>query len=238
MVADLAMDDVAALRAEGLNPSDADVVRLNALALRISNAAEIAPTEAPRVAFAGETVFHQPTLAALYFMQRARQFCRGDEELFWLAAFAYAHGREPGAFAALYSPEEIRRAIKAWKKSIAATRREVERAVVVVAVGDDGEEAEPTELAKAQNRTEFDRERRNYAALEETLGVAAKELGFTLQELLTETPGRLGRLIYLACVRDGKEMNSAQAKAHADYLATLHAIKKRLEMEKNDGAQD
>ena len=237
MIADIAMDGVAALRADGLKPTDADVVRLNFLALRISNAAEIAPTEAPRVAFAGDTVFHQPTLAALYFMQRARQFCRGDEELFWLAAFAYAHAREPGFFEGLYAPDEIRRAVNKWKRSLAATRREVERAVVVVAVGDDGEEAEPTELAKAQNLTEFDRERRNYAALEETLGVAAKELGFTLQELLTETPGRLGRLIYLACVRDGKEMNSAQAKAHADYLATLAAIRKRLEMEKNDGAQ-
>lgn len=235
MLSDLARDDLADLRAEGLNPTDADVVRLNFLALRISNTAEIAPTEAPRVAFAGDTVFHQPTMAALYFLHRARQFCRGDEELFWLVAFSYAHAREPDFFDGLHAPDEIRRAVRSWKRSLAATRREVERAVVVVAVGDDGEVAEPTEIEKRKNLTEFDRERRNYAALEDTLGVAARELGFTLQELLTETPGRLGRLIYLACVRDGKEMNSAQMKAHADYLSTLKAIRERLVAEKEAG---
>lgn len=232
MVSDLAIDDVATLRAEGLNPTDADVVRLNFLALRITNAAEIAPTDAPRVAFAGETVFHEPTLAALYFIRRAKDFARNDDALFWIVAFAYAHGRERGCLDNLYAPGEIRRAVKAWKKSVAATKREVERAVVRVSLGDDGETAEPTDIEKAKNLTAEERERRNFAALEETLGAAAASTGLTLDELLTQTPGRLGTLIFSKCAVEGHEMKPAQAKAHADYLSTLKAIRDRLVAEK------
>jgi len=93
---------------------------------------------------------------------------------------------------------------------------------------------EKTELAKRRERAETpdERERRNFAAMEETLSHAAAATGLTFDDLMCQTPSRLRGMIYAAHVQAGMELTKTSAKAHADYLATLNAITKRLRDEK------
>ena len=68
--------------------------------------------------------------------------------------------------------------------------------------------------------------------MEERLARAAATTGLTFDDLMIQTPSRLRGMIYAAHVEAGMEMTPTSAKAHADYLATLNAITKRLRDEK------
>ena len=57
MISQLAKDDLDDLRAEGLTPSDEDIIRLHALGRRVSDGQETTAYNAPRFAIAGGVVF-------------------------------------------------------------------------------------------------------------------------------------------------------------------------------------
>ena len=234
MISQLAKEDLDDLRAEGLQPSDEDVIRLHALALKISDGNETTAYNAPRFAVAGGYVFWEPTMSALFWYAYAKRYADDEATEDWLFAFACAHGRERGYLDGLRDPREIERALGHFIASVTATKAEVENAVYYAAVGIDNVKAEKTELAKQRKRDETpdERERRNFAALEETLSQAAVATGLTFDDLMCQTPSRLSGMIYAAHVQAGMELTKTSAKAHADYLATLNAIAKRLRAEK------
>lgn len=238
MVSDLAKADLADLRAEGLNPTDEDIIRLHALALRISDGPETTAFNLPRFSVVGGVVLWEPTLAAIKWYEFARTFAEDDAMEVWMTAFACANGRSRGAFAALYDPAAIERAIGGFIGSMHATYAEVERAVYHAVYGNEHIEAEPTPLAKARaaNMPRTERERRNYAALEETLSRAAVATGLSYDDLILHTPSRLVGYIYAAHIDAGTKLTHTSASAHADYLATLHAIHDRLVAERGTSA--
>ena len=101
--------------------------------------------------------------------------------------------------------------------------------------------AEKTELQKqhdAEEEKRTDKEQRNFASLESILAKAAAATGLTFDDLMTQTPSRLRGMIYAAHVQAGMTMTKTSAKAHAEYLATLDAISKRLRGEKEARAAD
>ena len=110
---------------------------------------------------------------------------------------------------------------------------EIDAAVYYAAVGIEDVKPEKTELAKERekNETPDERERKNFAALEEKLAEAAAATGLTFDDIMLQTPSRLRGMIYAAHVQAGMEMTKQSAKAHADYLATLNAITNRLRAE-------
>lgn len=232
----LAQGDLEDLRAAGLTPTDEDVIRLHALALRITEGGETNACTIPRWAWAGGVLFWEPTMAARFWYAYAKGYAENVDAEDWLFAFACAKGREPKYLDALRDPAEIARAIGAFVASLTATKREVERAVYYVTVGFGKVEAEKTELALQQERESAknaDREQRNYAELERILAAAAAATGLTYDDIMISTPSRLRGMIYAAHVQAGLQMPKADARAHADYLATLSAIRKRLTDEKN-----
>lgn len=235
MLSQLASDDLADLRADGLNPTDADVVRLNALALQISDGPETTAYSMPRFAVAGGVVFWEPTVAAFKWYDFAKTFADGETMEDWMFAFACANGRRRGAFDALYDPAAIERAMGEFLGGLSCTHAEVERAIYHVTVGADNEKPEKTPLAKARDAdlTPTERERRNYAAMEDTLSKAAVATGFTYEDLMLHTPSRLVGYIYAAHVEAGDKLTQTSAAAHASYLATLHAIQDRLRAERD-----
>lgn len=234
MTSQLAREDLEDLRAEGLAPSDEDVIRLHALALRITDGPETTAWNAPRFAVAGGTVFWEPTMAAREWYAYAKTFAEdaGTEDAMF--AFACARGRERGYLDRLRDPDAIARALREFAASIAATREEVERAVYYATVGTDGVEAEPTELdrKRMEAETRDERTRRNFARFEERLAEAAAATGLTFDDLMCQTPSRLRGMIYAAHVQAGMEMTRTSARAHAEYLATLNAVAARLRAEK------
>lgn len=235
MVSELAKEDLEDLRAEGLKPSDEDVIRLHALALKITNGQETTAYNAPRFAVAGGIVFWEPTMAALYWYDYVKRYVDDEATEDWLFAFACAHGRERGYLDGLRDRKEIQDALGRFVGGCTATKAEVENAVYFAAVGGGDVRPEKTERAKAHEKaiSPDERERRNFAALEETLANAAVATGLTFDDLMCQTPSRLRGMIYAAHVQAGMKMSQSNAKATADYFATLAAITKRLRAEKS-----
>ena len=237
MVSKLAKEDLDDLRAEGLTPSGEDVIRLHALALKISDGPETTAYNAPRFAIAGGVVFWEPTMAALYWFNYAKRFADDEPTEDWLFAFACAKGRERGYLDTLHDPESIQTALGCFISSVVATKAEVDNAVYFAAVGINAVKPEPTGLMKQREKDETPdkREQRNFAAMEDRLASAAAATGLTFDDLMCQTPSRLCAMIYAAHVQAGMELTKTTAKAHADYLATLKAIAERLRAEKAAG---
>lgn len=237
MFSQLAKEDLDDLRAEGLKPTDEDIIRLHALAAVITDGPETTAYNFPRHAHAGGIVFYEPTMASFFWYYYAKQYADDTATEDWLFAFACAHGRDRGYLRDLKDPEEIQCALGMFIGSCTATKEEVDNAVYYVSVGDNVR-PEKTALAKKQEAamTPDDRERANYRELEVRLSKAAAVTGFTYDELMCQTPSRLRGYLYEAHVEAGMKLTKSSAKAHADYLATLHTIAERLRNEKK--AQD
>ena len=234
MVSQLAKEDLEDLRAEGLTPTDEDIIRLHALALKITDGPETTAYNAPRFAIAGGVVFWEPTMAAIYWYCYAMRFADDEPTADWLFAFACANGRKRGYLDTLHDPDEIQCALGCFISSVAATKAEVDAAVYYATVGIETPKPEKTDIAKEREKRETpaERERKNFAAMEEKLAEAAVSTGLTFDDLMIQTPSRLRGMIYAAHVQAGMEMTKTSAKAHADYLATLNAITARLRAEK------
>ena len=84
MISETAMEDIARLRADGIDVPPREVVRLNALGLKLERGAESPDVyAAPRVAFLGKVVLHEPTLGAEMWLREALDvFDEEDEETF------------------------------------------------------------------------------------------------------------------------------------------------------------
>ena len=236
MISQLAKEDLEDLRCEGLTPTDEDIIRLHALALKITDGPETTAYNAPRFAIAGGVVFWEPTMAAFFWYNYAKRYADDEPTADRLFAFACAKGRERGYLDGLHNPEEIQCALGVFMSSCTATKAEIDNAVYYAAVGIEEVKPEKTDIAKAREKKETpdERERRNFAAIEEKLTEAAAATGLTFDDLMIQTPSRLRSMIYAAHVQAGMQLTKTSAAAHADYLATLHAITARLRAEKSE----
>ena len=95
MISELARGDYEDLKAQGLNPTLEDFDRLNQIALRLTEGAETTCANFPRIGWAGDVPFFEPTLAAFawYHGYAVRTAANAEtEDTLW--AFALAHARE------------------------------------------------------------------------------------------------------------------------------------------------
>lgn len=233
MISLLAKEDLQDLRDAGLQPTDEDVIRLHAIACRLSEGAETTAACAPRFALCGGLVFFEPTLAAWDWFKYAKTFAGEDAMEEMMFAFACLHGRERGYLENLREPREIEKSVGNFIGTLTATRAEVTRAVNYVTIGYDDVVAEKTELEKRKEAADDKRIKDNYSAVESLLSRAAAATGLNYEDLMIQTPSRLNAMIYNANVLAGMQMTANTAKAHAEYLATLHAIRKRLTEERD-----
>ena len=239
MVSALAREDWEDLRAEGLAPTLEDFDRLNQLALRLTDGAETTAANFPRVGWAGDVPFFEPTFQAFaWFHGFARRAAADGETEGTLWAFALAHARVPRFFDALTTPEAIDRAVAEWAASLPATRDEVARACRWAARGlDDAEAARPDGEAAGGPRIRADRAAAaaNLAALESRLAEACAALHATPDELAAETPSRCERLCEAAAVELGRPLGRDEARLRAEYDLTLREIRRRLKSSPTEG---
>jgi len=233
MISLLAKEDLQDLRDAGLQPTDEDVIRLHALACRLSEGAETTAACAPRFAICGGLVFWEPTLAAWEWYKYAKTFAGEDAMEEMMFAFACVHGRERGYLENLRDPAEIEKTIGAFLGTMTATKAEITRAINYVTIGNDDVVAEKTDIEKRKDAEDDKRTKDNYSAVETILTRAAAATGLTYDDLMIQTPSRLNAMIYNANVLAGMQMTASTGKAHAEYLATLHAIRKRLTEERD-----
>jgi len=234
MISELARGDFEDLKAQGLNPTLDDFDRLNQLALRIKEGAETMCANFPRVGWAGDVPFHQPTLAAFAWYHGYAARLAGDDETantFWW--FALAHAREPKFFDALQASDEIEAAVKAWVESLPVTREEIARACRYAVAGfDDAVAAKPDEDPNPRFRADRSAAAKNLERIEEQLVAACAALHCAPDALMGETQTRLDALCEAAAVELGRPMSKDEAKLKADYDLTLREIARRLKAEK------
>lgn len=238
MVAELAKGDWLDLQAQGYNPSLEDFDRLNQLALKLMNGAETTTANFPRIGWAGDVPFYQPTMQVFaWYHTYAERAAANEETKSTLWAFALAHARIPHFFDRLTTPEEIDKAASAWVEKLSVTREEVFRACKYAAIGfDDAQAAERDgDVTHRENKEEA---ARNLANLEAKLVEACVALKASPDALMCETPSRLDLIRENAAVELGKPMKKNEALLHADYDLTLREIRQRLKnasKQNNDG---
>lgn len=237
MVADLARGDFEDLKAQGLNPTLDDFDRLNQLALRLEDGAETTPANHPRIGWAGDVPFHEPTACALMWLQDYASHVKCDAEtrqtFFY---FACAHATDPSAFDGLETPRQIEKAVKKWLRKVPCTEREMARACHYAAWGFDDAVPAPSKMRmEHMRRTGKSAAAANLDRLERVMAQAAASVGFSYLDLMAQTPSRLNALVVAAQVEAGATVSRDMAKAQVDYMSTLAEIRGRLERERCDG---
>lgn len=238
MISELARGDYEDLQAQGLNPTLEDFDRLNQIALRLKDGAETTCANFPRVGWAGDVPFYEPTLAAFaWFHGYAVRVAKNEETEFTLWAFALAHGRERGAFAALTTADEIEKAVGEWAAALPVTRDEIVRACRYAARGfNDAEAAKPGNGEQGTGNPRFRADRseaaKNLSRVEEQLRAACAALKCPPDALMGETQTRLAAMCEAAAVELGRPMSRDEARLRAAYDLTLREITLRLREEK------
>jgi hypothetical protein len=239
MVADLARDDWEDLKAEGLNPTLDDFDRLNLLALRLEDGAETTPANHPRIGWAGDVPFHEPTACALMWLQDYASHVKCDAEtrqMFFY--FACAHATDPSVFATLEKPKDIEKAVKRWLRSVPCTEREMARACHYATWGfDDAVPAKTPIKMEYLKRTGRSAAMENIIRLERVMAQTAAMTGLSYLDLLAQTPSRLNAMVVAAQVEAGATVSRDVAEAQAGYSATLREIRERLLKEREDGGR-
>lgn len=242
MVSGLARGDWEELQAQGLNPTLEDFDRLNCIALRLTDGAETTCANFPRIGWAGDVPFFEPTFQAFaWFHTYAVRVAANEETDVTLWAYALANARTPHAFDGLTTPEAIDVAVSKWAAALPVSRDEVVRACRYAATGfDDAEPARPDSQAQpcVVRRADKSAAARNLAALEMRLAEACAALHVAPDSLMAETPTRLDRICEAAAVELGKKVTKDEARLRADYDLTLREIVRRLKAAKDVSARE
>ena len=236
MVSELAKGDWEDLKAKGYNPTLEDFDRLNQIALRLKDGAETTCANFPRIGWAGDVPFYEPTFAAFsWFHTYASRVAANEETELTLWAFALAHGRDPEALESLVTPSAIDKAVAKWAASLPVARDEVLRACRYAASGfDDAVPAKPDAAPDAApvHRASLSAAAENLAALEKRLAKACAAMHVSPEALKGETPSRIERICEAAAVELGRKLTKDEAQLRADYDLTFREILRRLKAEK------
>lgn len=137
MLSELAKNDLAALRQQGFCPTDEEVVKLNDIALRIERGKDTTPANAPRVAFAGNIVLHEPTIGFIkWWYDFGKDSAKSDAVRILTYVFGLVHARRLDVLSKLQTSDEIGDAVAEWAKGVNATENEIWRAMMYVKYGE------------------------------------------------------------------------------------------------------
>lgn len=222
MFADLARKDLERLRAEGLSPTDEEVVLLNDLAVDIERGQDTTAVNHPRFANAGDVVLHEPTIAMIewWWSFGLDAFTAGAWKL-RCHYFALAMARTPGVFSKLENSSDIRRAVKAWCRGVTATDDELFRAMVYVKHGERLGDEEEGEKDERPADDVLD-------GVTVQLMAAAGQSGMKMDDLRLCTRSELFAIIR-ASLKGGVEMKPSVARKYMKYQSIIRDIRSRKE---------
>lgn len=236
MISKSAKADIEDMWDAGLRPSFDDIIRLNALALRVERAkGGFALNTLQRVAFLGEVAFREPTIGAdIWLDEAARLFDAGQAETFMVlraVSLCMPFDALPDAAdeaAVLKCVEEMRERLGF------ATMRQIAAAIGYAVHGFSPDYGEDPVPAKG-GEDEIPGEDVSFAVGVLHHGMALR-LG-SVADLKSLSVRVLDEMIMRAIsVSSGENARKYSASAaEDDYLRTFDAIKARLEMERSDG---
>lgn len=236
MISKTAQADVEDMWEAGLKPTFADIIRLNAVALKVQQLKSgFALAELPRVAFLGGVVFHEPTIGSeMWFTSAQRLFDTDDEETFIILR-SYSLSMPEDKLPDPVDEKAVRAGIQNFKDSLSfATLPQILAATGYVIHGfkhDACENATPRKddaddklVDETLNCYEVGLLRQGMTYRIGTAADLCKLQPRVLQEMITQAMSR----DHIVDVR-----KDAVSMAEDDYLRTLDEITARLKGESN-----
>ena len=234
MISKMAMDDIAQLRADGIDVPPREVVRLNALGLKGERGADCAEVcAAPRIAFVGDVVLHEPTIGGEMWLGRALDAFNGDDAQTY---FALRLMMCVIPWAELPDPTSRRAVVKAAKrvqKSLAgATDRQVLAALEWCIGGNSPETGETPPPKPSTDDADDDLPARYspvyglfYRGLAVRLGNAddLKDMTTSAMMAVCERAEMLA-IATVSAVGGGADRKAEKNKAIGDYFRALDAV--------------
>lgn len=234
MVSNTAKEDIEQLIADGLTPSVDDIIRLNALGLKV----EKSPSSAeqlfymPRIAYLGDVVLRQPTLGHEIWFDEVAQILDMADPMTNLAATAYACSViDPDDLPKPYSKIKVVTELCKFKLKVRQfTVQQIVNAMRYVCDGNDAELHEHP--IQRIDDISIPKE-----AVSIPVGILLDGISVGLPMTIAEAR-KMTQSKYQVMVRRYLKSNGMFDESHdkedntGDYFATLDAIRKRLEHEK------
>lgn len=239
MTSDLAMEDIESIMNEGGKVSPQDVVRLNALALKITNSATCDIATLPRVACAYGITFREPTIQQdMFISECSRIFSNDDTSYIAIQAWTLAHDSDDCNEKLLRHPMMFMMRVKLWimKNLRKATCNELERIIYYVRFGSDPTTGEwPVYMI---DDTPYDDEAGSQKSWIVANYLHSVAIGIDSVAALRATSPQLTAMIERAYLHRGAPLGDSEKKATADYYRTLDSIRKKAFPEQETDKKD
>ena len=155
MVSETAMSSIEAMIAAGLHPTPRDIIRLNAIGLRLeaANARRVQDSThlLPRVAQVSPDLwFRQPTIGHEIWIEKVERLLDPDDYMSSMAVRAFALSRDIADLPDADSPRAVDKAVRAFAKSCAhLTREQILEALRYAVIGCDPSACEHPAVRKS-----------------------------------------------------------------------------------------
>lgn len=222
MLAKTAKADLDALRKGGYAPTDEEIIQLNDLAIRIESGKDITPQNAPRFAFAGNTILYEPTIMSeLWWVDYGRDAFIDDKWKLYCYFFMLYNARNK-ELSKLVEENEIKKAVKKWVKETTATDNELWRALMWVKYGNEQAHEKENNLI----RTSLDDEEIRKSLWMTLIGCSGS-IGIPTEELETRTRSELNYMLVQANLMARIPMKPSVARDYIAYRQILKQIEDR-----------
>lgn len=232
MVADLFKRDYRQMTEQGVKFTPEDIIRLNALAVKVKLAPNAAQTVGlPRCACLGDLVLREPTIAHELWIEEASRWidCSDDRNFLWLHAYALSRPAEELADA--YRPEKLVRTVFTYaaKRLCRFTHEQLKDAVEYALVGADWKVGERPAERKAGASSASSPHTPPSPALGLLVDAKALRVPITVEEARRMTASEVEEAINRALILDRKvDPAASRERALADYVRAREEIRARF----------
>ena len=237
MISKMAMADIEALRADGIDVPPREVVRLNALGLRVERGPESADLfAAPRVAFVGDVVIREPSLGAEMWLRQALDAFDGDDEQTYFTLRVLSCVVPWRELPDPADQKAVRKAIKATLKRLSdATLRQLDNALEWCIGGnlpETGEKPPPRPVADDSSAADAEDMPERYSpefglfyrGMAVRIGTAADMKDMTTSAMLAVCD-RAETIAATSALGGGSDRKAEKNKATGDYYRALDAVR-------------
>lgn len=241
MVSQTAIDALDELVAQGLKPTPRDVVRLNAIGLKLEAAGAKHTIDStyqlPRVAAVSESLyFRQPTIGHEIWLDKVRSISELGDYQTSLALHCFALSRPHSELPDPANPDAVKAAVDAFLPKCADfTRDQLFAAVQYARLGADPSADEHSVAPKGEDDEEPGPDFAECVALGVLNEGRAVLWGISEADMLNMRTSELAAVIDRAYNFHNMQRNSEESFWQGRFYATLDEIKGRLTKEKDNG---
>ena len=239
MVSKLAMEDIESLMEEGCVVRPSDVIRLNALGLKLEKRPDFRMSTLPRVALCGGVLFRQPTIGQDIFLDEICEIFSKDEgTVLALEAYVLSHPDEKWdnlpTFPRLFASKAIKWIRKHLKNE---TAEKVRHAIDFCKFGMNPEDGEfPIYVTDETFEKWYDEAGPMSSAMRKY--VHACTYGIPSESSLRATSQKLTAMIERAAILNDIQVPDEEKQATAEYFKVLEEVQKKARAERDAKKQD